>query len=361
MENEHLILEIATKACREVLQDYLEEIAEGVARRMNSALAGQISQGESERAQSGGDRTKELHDGTLRITRAKTQTEALESLLAASSTIAPRCGLLILRGAVAAGWSCHGITTAENFRLASLDCSQGIAAKTISSGASVVAQASEFEARFIHRLGMTGSEQVLLVPVTLKERVAALLIAVSGNSSDLAALEVLVQVAQLALDMQSYRKSAPQAVASPAPQHHSEAHHSDVHHTDGHQADPRHDASYSTARAATAPVPQVVTAPVHEAPRSAATVPVLDEAHEKARRFAKLLVEEIKLYNQTKVAEGRARGDLYSRLQEDIEKSRAAYQKRYGESVRDVDFFTQELIRILADNNRGVMGPGFPG
>ncbi len=86
-----------------------------------------------------------------------------------------------------------------------------------------------------------------------------------------------------------------------------------------------------------------------------------DEVHEKARRFAKLLVEEIRLYNQTKLAEGRARGDLYSRLREDIEKSRGAYHKRYGESVRDVDYFTQELLRILADNNRAVMGPGFPG
>jgi hypothetical protein len=83
--------------------------------------------------------------------------------------------------------------------------------------------------------------------------------------------------------------------------------------------------------------------------------------HEKARRFAKLLVEEIKLYNHTKVTEGRARGDLYRRLREDIEKSRGAYQKRYGDSVRDVDYFTQELIRILADNNPVVMGTGFPG
>ncbi len=73
------------------------------------------------------------------------------------------------------------------------------------------------------------------------------------------------------------------------------------------------------------------------------------------------MVEEIKLYNQTKVAEGRARSDLYNRLHEDIEKSRAAYVKRYGETVRDVDYFTRELLRILADNNRAVMGPGFPG
>ena len=38
------------------------------------------------------------------------------------------------------------------------------------------------------------------MPVLLKERVAALLLAVSGSSDDLAGLEVLVQVAQLALD-----------------------------------------------------------------------------------------------------------------------------------------------------------------
>lgn len=111
-----------------------------------------------------------------------------------------------------------------------------------------------------------------------------------------------------------------------------------------------------------APVTQIV-APAPQAseavPQSAPPIP--DETHEKARRFAKLLVEEIKLYNPTKLVEGRARGDLYSRLRDDIEKSRGAYQKRYGESVKDIDYFAQELLRILADNNPAVMGAGFPG
>jgi hypothetical protein len=84
-----------------------------------------------------------------------------------------------------------------------------------------------------------------------------------------------------------------------------------------------------------------------------------DEAHVKARRFAKLLVDEIKLYYEPRVAEGRAHYDLYQRLREEIDKSRAAYIKRYGETVRDVDYFSQELVRILADNNRAMMGPGF--
>jgi hypothetical protein len=84
-----------------------------------------------------------------------------------------------------------------------------------------------------------------------------------------------------------------------------------------------------------------------------------DELHEKARRFAKLLVEEIKLYNQSKVGEGRANQDLYDRLKDDIDKSRATYEKRYGQSVGESDYFTQELVRILADNDRGVFGPNF--
>jgi len=84
-----------------------------------------------------------------------------------------------------------------------------------------------------------------------------------------------------------------------------------------------------------------------------------DEVRNKAKRFAKLLVEEIKLYNQSKVSEGRSTKDLYDRLKDDIDKSRATYDKRYGQTVKDVDYFTQELVRILADNDRTVLGANF--
>src|SRR5436305_931078 len=54
------------------------------------------------------------------------------------------------------------------------------------------------------------------------------------------------------------------------------------------------------------------------------------DLHKKAKRFARLLVDEIKLYNPAKVAEGKQKKDLYARLKEDIDKSRATYEKRYG-------------------------------
>jgi hypothetical protein len=330
MPKEDLIREIAAKACREALQEKLQELSADVARRMGAALASQpISRG----------RTKELRDGTLLIAGSKTQTETLEALLAASSAITPKCGLLVLRGAQATGWSCHGLTTLDNFKRATMECGRGIVAKVITSCTALAARVSELDPVFVAKLGLQSSAQILLLPVLLKGRVAALLIALPHESDDLAGLELLVQIAQLALDVQAYRKATPQHAAVSAQQAvpHDPSGESAPAHSETHVAVPRESMSPSLA------------------------VPALDEAHEKARRFAKLLVEEIKLYNQTKVSEGRARGDLYSRLSEDIEKSRAAYHKRYGESVRDVDYFSQELMRILADNNRSVMGPGFPG
>jgi hypothetical protein len=86
-----------------------------------------------------------------------------------------------------------------------------------------------------------------------------------------------------------------------------------------------------------------------------------EELHRKARRFAKLLVDEIKLYNQSKVAEGKLNHDLYDRLKDDIDKSRTTYDKRYAQtSVAGFDYFIQELIRNLADGNPILLGSNFP-
>src|SRR6267142_2369364 len=101
-------------------------------------------------------------------------------------------------------------------------------------------------------------------------------------------------------------------------------------------------------------------APVPYAPPDSATPE--DELHRKAKRFAKLLVDEIKLYNQARVAEGRQNRDLYGRLRDDIEKSRATYDKRYSETpAAEANYFNYELVRILADNDVTLMGEGFPG
>jgi hypothetical protein len=84
------------------------------------------------------------------------------------------------------------------------------------------------------------------------------------------------------------------------------------------------------------------------------------EIHRKAQRFARLLTDEIKLYNQAKVAEGRKHKDLYDRLKEDIEKSRVTYMKRYGNTVAaSGDYFNAEVIRSLAEDDISLLGQNF--
>jgi hypothetical protein len=124
---------------------------------------------------------------------------------------------------------------------------------------------------------------------------------------------------------------------------------------------PRH-----SAAAAPAPAfePAAVSASAAgHAPASGAAPAMSEEdadTHRKAQRFARLLVDEIKLYNQAKVAEGRKHKDLYDRLKEDIEKSRSTYRKRYGNTVAaDTDYFQVELVRSLAEDDISIMGANF--
>jgi hypothetical protein len=83
-----------------------------------------------------------------------------------------------------------------------------------------------------------------------------------------------------------------------------------------------------------------------------------DEAlHEEARRLARLLVSEIKLYNEEQVEEGRRNRDIYERLKEDIDRSRQMYEERVEEKIRlTTDYFYQELVRILAAGDSKALG-----
>ncbi len=82
-----------------------------------------------------------------------------------------------------------------------------------------------------------------------------------------------------------------------------------------------------------------------------------DERQEEARRFARLLVSEIKLYNERAVLEGREGGNLYQRLKEDIDRSRQMYNERIPQDVRaSSNFFQEELVRILADGRPEALG-----
>ena len=85
-------------------------------------------------------------------------------------------------------------------------------------------------------------------------------------------------------------------------------------------------------------------------------------SHNDARRFARLLVSEIKLYNEKKVTEGRDASDLYQRLREAIDRSREMYDKRVQPPVAaKFDYFHYELVNSLADGAADRLGNDYPG
>jgi chemotaxis protein histidine kinase CheA len=76
-----------------------------------------------------------------------------------------------------------------------------------------------------------------------------------------------------------------------------------------------------------------------------------------ARRYAKLLVSEIKLYNEAAVQAGREKRDLLRRLKPEIDRARALYDERVpaGTPGRDA-CFEQELVQTLADGDAALLG-----
>jgi hypothetical protein len=116
------------------------------------------------------------------------------------------------------------------------------------------------------------------------------------------------------------------------------------------------------------PAPAPPPAPAAPGPQPAvagasptAALEEADKRHKDARRFARLLVSEIKLYNENAVSEGRNRSDLYQRLKKDIDRSHDSYNQRIGEDVRaQFDYLYDELVRQLCEGDPTKLGPGAP-
>jgi hypothetical protein len=272
-----------------------------------------------------------LNAAVAAIHESGSQTDILRHLLEGEARFAGRVALFVVKGNAISGWQGIGFEDNDAIKTLSVQAGSGLVGKAIQARNPASGTVQEFDSGFVKSMKAPVDGQCLVLPLVVKDKVAAMIYAdagaVPGGTLDSSGLQTLTRFAAIWLELAALRKvggsSAVEDAAQPQP---------------------------AAAMAASAPV----SAP-------AASGSEEDELHKKARRFAKLLVEEIKLYNQPRVEEGRQHKDLYDRLKVDIEKSRSTYDKRYAESaVASADYFTQELIRILADNDATLMGASFP-
>jgi hypothetical protein len=405
MADRNEVEQLVEKAVSHVLESHVPQMREELVRRVLEELP------QANRSAGGsGDGAANLLKAISAIHAGTTQKEILRALLDNTVRYSGRGALFVVKAGAATGWQGRGFTengedTIKDF---GLNLAMGAPEQALRSRLPFGGSSSEIDPDFISRFGGPADDRLLMLPLVLKEKVAALVYADAGadagGNMDAAALELLVRVTSAWLEVASLRKQAqkdesadtatdktesaapsqPVVAASPAAAAPSDPFAS---HAPKHVAPPsvaippvlteqpvavaQAQSVISSSSPLSSPVSSSIapSAPVIS-PAAAAPAPAADpfanlspedaDIHRKAQRFARLLVDEIKLYNQAKVAEGRKNKDLYDRLRDDIEKSRITFQKRYGNSVAaSADYFSQEIVRSLAEDDVSIMGANF--
>jgi hypothetical protein len=329
---EQAVSEVLNQMMPGVREQIVQRVVEQVRRELTTVVAG-------------GD-SSVLNDALAAVQAGTTQVQILDAMVEGTAIFAARTALYVVRGANAVGWRAKGFADDEAVRNHPLELNVGLPAYAITSRVIAAGPADEFMHGFSEKFGAP-QQDCLAFPLVVRDKVVALVYmdgGVNEHRMDRPALEALVRTTGLWLEVFATRKATIPLQSHPATM------------------------VAAAAASSAAPAPVVAHEAVFAASVSAVTSAVVpgvaaghdDEIHRKAKRFAKLLVDEIKLYNQSKVSEGRQHRDLYDRLHDDIEKSRASYDKRYGNTpAKDGDYFNQELIRILADNDVSLLGGNF--
>ncbi len=403
----------------EIVRRVMEEIA---AEPVEELTADEATTPDAASAPSSAD----LARAVAEIQLGASQREILRALLDSSARYAARVALFVVKGSHATGWQARGFANNDAMKDFALDENAPVVVRVIGHAigdrAAVSAPVADLDSRFLSEFGTPASGEGRILPLILKDKVAALVYADSGTGAagllDAGSLELLVLATSAWLEVNSLRKQAqkePSAahadstgVAAEAPPSQVPMHLAPVHpapafndpfaahapaFASGHAMAAAASASEApvpvanaaaeasipamAAPSATAelqsavveiepalaeplPIGHAETQAAPETPPVPSTSPEDGEVHRKAQRFARLLVDEIKLYNQAKVAEGRKNKDLYDRLKDAIEKSRGTYQKRYGNTVAaSGNYFQHEIMRSLAEDDLLIMGANF--
>ena len=369
----------------------------------------------------------------------RTQSDVLSTLLRNAAQFADRAVLFVIKGDQAIAWRMCEAQDPGNLQAIS-----GVAVPL--AGLTVVSQAARShsaetasgtrsEDRVLIEQLRGDAQQLAALPLTVRGKVVAVLYLDSAwphqDAIRLDALEVLTQVAGMAVELASPRTTRPAQASTPAVETVQPAEAAPAAPPETAQAEPEQpqepsyipqvetqpapqvearapaawaeEPSASVAETGEVETPAVEAAPEAEiAPREESIAPpppietpvetpvfteqystplgrsrrygtpeadlpvqVNDEErrlHNDARRFARLLVSEIKLYNEQKVSEGRNQSDIYDRLREDIERSRQMYDKRVAPPVAARhDYFHQELVNTLAEGDPAKLGGSYPG
>ena len=249
-----------------------------------------------------------LLSGVRTIGAARSLSDTLTALTTAAGTLAPRAALFIVNGPELQGWRAAGFDSSPSgLRLPNER--QGLLAVATATAAVVsteIQPAPAFAALPADRAG-------LAVPITVGGKAVAVLYADDAGSGEPEAPASWPE----AMEILGLHASACLS----------------------------HITALRTTQAMRAKTP----------PAGPSVLPAEEES--SARRYARLLVSEIKLYNESAVRLGREKRDLLTRLRPEIDRARRLYEERVSPSITSRGtLFQEELVHTLADGDRELLG-----
>ena len=270
-----------------------------------------------------------LSDAIRRLDNARSLIEVIDVLVDASSREVPRVAVFLLRGRKLAGWRAAGFTRDDDPRELEVPLDQaGLLTKAVRAMAAVATSgAMPGDAGATPFGSLPAASAALAIPLRVGGETVGVLYAddVSPREHEAPSvwpesLDVLARHACRCLEVVTIARVT-QPVSIPAPS--------------------------SPTAAPRRYTPQARTFPTGH-----------DDDDDAARRYARLLVSEIKLYHESAVTAGRRDRNLLERLRSEIERARRLYGERVpAEVMARTDYFDQELVRTLANGDASLLGP----
>ncbi|MCB9397236.1 MAG: hypothetical protein H6510_05435 [Acidobacteria bacterium] len=299
---------------------------------------------------SGGGNFAEFYEQCQALSYSNNQIDLLNVLIESASKFAPRVALFILKEDTLHGWAARGFSHAFNegkVKKVHLRVNQFPELnRSILQEESFVINFSDLShiADIIKDFDGFVPFLSAFYPIEVRGKVAALLYADSGSESGLnettqlallayvAGLELTQITAKIKKQKEVKTREVERSKPSPPP-------------------DPTFDTGDFHHDEPTKPEPPPSPTP----PSSAAS----DDSPEiqKAKRVARVLVSDLKLYHEREVAAAQVKGNLYDAIREDIDRSYQHYKERAGTlAPPGTNYFKDELLRQLAEGNPRVLG-----
>jgi hypothetical protein len=265
--------------------------------------------------------------------------EIFRALLEGTTAGGPRAAIFLLREGRFKGWSSIGyaapaaarqrqaILPAESGWLAALAAEDDVRWRTLTADES----APDF--------GQGAYDETVGLPVRVGGKAVAIVIAERKEGEapwSPAALSLLCQAARLRLELDlAWRRLKSLTGAAPGP---------------ARAASPPAAPAQAAASAETAAHTELTPWGEPAGDKDA------DPRHEEARRYARLVATDIRLYNEEAVVAGRKQRDLAGRLEDQMKRGREAFARRFPDMGADGAVLLQEAyVQVLAGGDPSLL------